>query len=116
MGSLLGACGGALLLGLAYLFDEGYAPNRAIAELPAVIALIMPAMFIIFLVIGWPLFFFLRGTRWFGLWLAVLVGIAVGLAASPMVEGPRIELSTLLFGATGGLASAVCWWFTTQWP
>lgn len=113
VGSLLGSFTGAIVLvvvggsSLAHRADATYLPF---------IVFVTPFMFVPFLVIGWPLFFFLRGTRWFRFPLAAFVGAVVGIAATAFFGNPGLNLLSLGFAATGAFSTAVCWWFISIRP
>jgi hypothetical protein len=80
------------------------------------IVFVVPFMFVPFLVVGWPLFLLLRGTRWFRFSLAACVGAAAGVAATALFGGPGLDLLTLGFAATGVISTVVCWWFMSVRP
>lgn len=113
VGSLLGSIAGAgvlLLTGDAGSWLEPRA-MRAFFPLVTFFALILFAFFV---VVGWPLFFLLRNTRWFRLPLAASVGAAAGVTATLLFGGPSLDLVSLKFSGIGAFSVAVCWWFMSK--
>jgi len=108
VGSLLASFVGALVL---VLFGGSLLEHGTGFKYFPFVVFVTPFFFVAFLVIGWPLFFMLRNTRWFRFWPAATVGAAVGVAASALFGGPGFHLVTVGFAAVGVLSVAVCWWF-----
>lgn len=113
VGSLLGSFAGAAIL---VLVGGTSLEQRADATYFPFVVFVTPLMFVPFLVIGWPLFFLLRGTRWFRFSLSACVGAVVGTAATALFGGPGLDLVSLGFAATGVFSTAVCWWFMSIRP
>lgn len=108
VGSLLGAFAGALVL---VVVGSSSIERRAdVGYLPFVV-FVAPFMFAAFVVVGWPLFLLVRGTRWFRFSLACVVGAAVGVAATALFGGPGLDLLSLGFACVGVFSTAICWWF-----
>lgn len=108
VGSLLASFVGALVL---VLFGGSLLEHGTGSKYFPFVVFVTPFLFVAFLVIGWPLFFMLRSTRWFRFWPAAIVGAAVGVAASALFGGPGFNLVSVGFAAVGVLSVAVCWWF-----
>lgn len=73
-------------------------------------------IFIVFLLVGYPLFLLLRNTRWFKPWLAIIVGAAVGTLIPfcfniPIFLGSDFPNYFWICGANGAVSAAVCCWF-----
>ena len=73
-------------------------------------------IFIAFFVVGYPLFLFLRNTRWFRLWLAIIGGAATGVIVAIYFNIPIFLPSDFpnyfwLCGVYGAISATVCWWF-----
>lgn len=113
VGSLLGSFVGAVAL---VLVGGSLLEHRTDITYFPFVVFVVPFMFIPFLVIGWPLFLLLRGTRWFRLSLAVCIGAAVGVASTVLFGGPGFNLVSLGFAVTGAFSTAVCWWFMSLRP
>ena len=113
VGSLLGSFVGAVVLTLA---SSSWIADKAAPTFFPFVLFLMPFLFAVFLIVGWPLFFWLRDTRWFRLPFAVGVGAVAGIAATVLFGGPSIDLVSLVFAVTGVISTAVCWWFISNHP
>lgn len=116
VGALLGSFVGSLVLTFAFgSIWEGEVSGRTLGYL-TYIFYAMPVMFIAFVVVGWPLFFFFRGIRFYRLGLALPAGGVTGALASVPFSKPYHSGVTLGFVAIAGFATAICWWFTNARP
>jgi hypothetical protein len=116
VGALLGSFAGALALTLGSgAIWEGEV-NRRTIEYAVYVVFATPVMFVAFLVFGWPLFFFLRGTRHYRIGWALVVGGGTGAVASAPFSQPYHLATTFGFVAVGMFATAICWWFISQRP
>lgn len=110
VGSLLGSVAGACVLLLTG--DAGsWLEPRAMRVFFPLVTFFALILFAFFIVIGLPLFFLLRNTRWFRLPLAASVGAIAGVAATFLFGGPSFDLVTLKFFGIGAFSVAVCWLF-----
>lgn len=93
-GALAGSACGGLLWQLAY-GEFTYPAGLAIASF------IGGFIFVFFLVLGTPLFFAARGTKWFSAWVAGPVGGGVGALATVLFGGPDTSWATIGFALVG---------------
>jgi hypothetical protein len=64
-------------------------------------------LFLVFLVIGWPVFLLLRNARLFSFWPVIIAGAAV-----PFTLMSELGFNLLArYTAVGVLTVAICWWF-----
>jgi len=73
-------------------------------------------IFIVFLVVGYPLFLLLRKTHWFRSWLAIIVGATAGIFVAfyfnvPIFLGSDFPNYFWVCGANGAVSAVVCLWF-----
>jgi hypothetical protein len=113
VGSLSGSFVGAVVLALA---SSSWLADKAAPTFFPFVLFLTPFLFAVFLIVGWPLFLWLRGTRWFRLPFATGVGAVAGIAATVLFGGPSIDLVSLVFAVTGVLSTSVCWWFISNRP
>lgn len=72
-------------------------------------------IFIIFSVVGYPLFLLLRNTQWIKFWPTIIVGTAAGVFIPvyfdiPIFLGSDFPNYFWLCGANGAVSAAVGWW------
>lgn len=114
VGSLIGAIGSSVVISPFAVFIFGFHGlhwwNSFVLSI-----IFAPIIFVVIIIVAWPLFCVSRGVSWFHLKIALGIGATVGAligAAIPILAPWR---SACLMAVGGIVAAGLTWWWTFRY-